>query len=74
MEYTLFQDFARKIPRPAPPTDRPGPAQSGRTPVFGYGPKEKHIMSKTQRFYVIFKSSLYVILWYAVMNRLTAEK
>ena len=27
MEYTLFQDFARKIPRPAPPTGRPGPSQ-----------------------------------------------
>ena len=26
MEYTLFQDFARKIPRPAEPTGRPGPA------------------------------------------------
>ena len=37
MEYTLFQDFASKIPRPAPPTGRPGPAQSGRTPEFGYG-------------------------------------
>ena len=23
MEYTLFQDFARKIPRPAPPRARP---------------------------------------------------
>ena len=23
MEYTLFQDFARKIPRPALPTGRP---------------------------------------------------
>ena len=38
MEYTLFQDFARKIPRLAPPTDRPGRAQSGRAPEFGYGP------------------------------------
>ena len=33
--------------------------------------KEKHIISRTHRFYVIFKSSLYVILWYAFMNRLT---
>ena len=31
----------------------------------------KHIISRTQRFYVIFKSSLYRILWYAFMNRLT---
>ena len=38
MEYTLFQDFARKIPRLAPPTGRPGPTQSGRTPEFGYRP------------------------------------
>ena len=38
MEYTLFQDFARKIPRPTPPTGHPGPAQSGRTPEFGKGP------------------------------------
>ena len=37
MEYTLFQDFRRKIPRPAPPTGRPGRAQSGCTPEFGYG-------------------------------------
>ena len=37
MKYTLFQDFARKMPGPAPPTVRPGPAQSGRTPEFGYG-------------------------------------
>ena len=27
MEYTLIQDFARKIPRPMPPTGRP-PAQA----------------------------------------------
>ena len=33
--------------------------------------KEKHIITRTQRFYVIFKSSLYLILWYAFMNRLT---
>ena len=33
--------------------------------------KGKHIISRIQRFYVIFKSSLYVILWYAFMNRLT---
>ena len=38
MEYTLFQDFACKIQRPAPPTGHPGRAQSGRTPEFGYGP------------------------------------
>ena len=38
MEYTLFQDFALKILRPVPPTGRPGRAQSGRTPEFGYGP------------------------------------
>ena len=38
MEYTLFQDFARKIPSPAPPTGRPGHAQSGRTLEFGYRP------------------------------------
>ena len=29
MEYTLFQDFARKIPRPPPPTCRPLAAQVG---------------------------------------------
>ena len=40
MEYTFFKDFARKILRPAPPTGRPGDAQSGRTPEFGYGPLE----------------------------------
>ena len=29
MEYTLFQDFARKIPRPAPPTGHPdAPSQA----------------------------------------------
>ena len=38
MEYTLFQDFARKIPRPTPPTSRLDHAQSGHTPEFGYGP------------------------------------
>ena len=38
MEYTLFQDFARKIPLPAPPSGRPGRTQSGRTPEFSYGP------------------------------------
>ena len=38
MEYTLFQDFARKMPRPAPPTGHLGCAQSDRTPEFGYGP------------------------------------
>ena len=38
MEYTLFQDFARKIPPPAPPTGHPGLTQSGRTPELGYGP------------------------------------
>ena len=38
MEYTLFQLFARKIPCPEPLTSRPGRAQSGRTPEFGYGP------------------------------------
>ena len=32
MEYTLFQDFARKILRPAPPTGRLRSAQSGHTP------------------------------------------
>ena len=32
---------ARKIPRPAPPTGRPGRTQSGRTPEFGYGPLNK---------------------------------
>ena len=37
MEYTLFPEFARKITRPGPPTGRPGRAQSGRTPEFGYG-------------------------------------
>ena len=35
---TFFHDFARKIQRLAPPTGRPGRAQSGRTPEFGYGP------------------------------------
>ena len=34
MEYTLFQDFAGKIPRPAPPTGRTGHAQSGRSTEF----------------------------------------
>ena len=34
-------------------------------------PQEKHIISRTQGFYVIFKSPLFVILWYAFMNRLT---
>ena len=38
MEYTLFQDFAHKIMRPAPPTSCPGRAQSGRTKEFGYRP------------------------------------
>ena len=38
MEYTLFQDFALKIRRPAPLTGRPGRAQSGYKPEFGYGP------------------------------------
>ena len=38
MEYTLFQDFAYKIPHPAPPTGRPGRVQAGRTPEFGYRP------------------------------------
>ena len=38
MEYTLYQDFAHKILRPAPPTSHPGPNYSGRTPEFGYGP------------------------------------
>ena len=33
--------------------------------------KGMHIISRTQRFYVNFKSSLYLILWYAFMNRLT---
>ena len=27
MKYTLFQGFAHKIPRPAPPTGHPGPTQ-----------------------------------------------
>ena len=48
MEFTLFKDFSRKIPRPAPPTGRPGRAQSGRTPeFFSTGP---------------YRSSMY--LWY----------
>ena len=38
MEYTLFQDFACKIPRPAPPTNHPGPTQLGCTPEFDYRP------------------------------------
>ena len=38
MKYTLFQDFAHKIRRLAPPTGHPGRAQSGHTPEFGYGP------------------------------------
>ena len=38
MEFTLFQDFAHTIPRPAPQTGRPESAQSGRTPEFDYGP------------------------------------
>ena len=38
MEYTLFQDFARKIPHPELSTGRPGRAQSGPTPEFGYRP------------------------------------
>ena len=38
MKYTLFQDFARKILRPAAPTGRLGRGQSGRTLEFGYGP------------------------------------
>ena len=33
--------------------------------------KEKHIISRTHRFYVFLKSSLFVILWYAFMNRWT---
>ena len=37
-EYTLFQEHARKILRPAPTTGHPGPAQSGHTPEFGYRP------------------------------------
>ena len=41
MEYTLFQDFAHKIPRLEPPTGRPDRGQSGRTPEFGYGPLAK---------------------------------
>ena len=38
MEYTWFQDFARKIPRWAPPTGRPGLAQSGRHQNLATGP------------------------------------
>ena len=41
MDFALFQDFSRKLPRPAPPTDRPGPVQSDRTPEFGYEPLKK---------------------------------
>ena len=33
-------------------------------------PQRRHIISRTHRFYVVFKSSLYVILWYAFINRL----
>ena len=43
MEYTLFQDFARKIPCPAPPTGRPGHAQLGSMPEFRYGPLDTNI-------------------------------
>ena len=32
----IIPRFARKIPPPALPIGRPGPAQSGRTPEFGY--------------------------------------
>ena len=35
-----------KIPRPAPSTGRPGRAQSGRTPEFGYGPSIKMLFGK----------------------------
>ena len=38
MEYTLFQDFASKILRPASLTGHPSPARSGGTLEFGYGP------------------------------------
>ena len=46
MEYTLFQDFARKILRPAPPTGHPEPAQSGRAPDLATGPKTLKIKIK----------------------------
>ena len=59
---TLFQDFARKIPRPALPTGRPGRAQSGRTPEFGYKTKyEKQNVSvvyDSQKGFYFFKAYL----------------
>ena len=52
MEYTLFKDFTLKIPLPAPPTGRPGHAQSGRTTEFGYGPF-LDTYNKTQSIYLL---------------------
>ena len=52
MEYTLFQDVARKIPRPSPPAGRPGRAQSGRTPEFGYGPLDQHALGRVGHFFL----------------------
>ena len=54
MEYTLFQDFARKIPRPAPPTSRQGRAQSRRTLEFGYGPLKDYFKSQWTQNLLIF--------------------
>ena len=39
MEYNLFQAFARKIPRPVPPTGCPGPASQAVHQHLATGPK-----------------------------------
>ena len=54
MEYTLFQDFARKIPRPAQPTGHPGPAQSSLIPEFGY-------VSYTYSLLMVYPSLLTIV-------------
>ena len=45
MEYTLFLDFTRKIPLPAPPTGRPGRTQSARIPEFDYRAPKINLLS-----------------------------
>ena len=60
----LIPKFRSQIPRPAPPTGRPGRAQSGRTQEFGYEPFKSALKQQQQQQLQTVKIGLNVLVDY----------
>ena len=68
MVYTLSEDFARKIPSPAPPPGHHGLAQLGQALEFGYGPLH-FLLSK-----IPFLAYIHISIFFSPLHKLPHKR